>query len=52
MKTKQSYIELQMVFQVLRELNRAHPDDTNLFICMVEAERQRDAAWHAQRALH
>jgi len=42
---KQSLGDLCTVYQQLRELNRAHPDDVNLFICMVEAERQMQVAW-------
>ena len=48
---KQSLGDLCTVHQNLLELVRAHPDDTNLVICLAEAERQRDIAWriHQER---
>jgi len=46
---KQSLGDLTTVYQNLLELVRAHPDDTNLYICFVEAEHQMHVAWHAHQ---
>lgn len=46
---QQSLFDLCTVYQNLMELVRAHPEDTNLMICFVEAERQMTVAWHADR---
>lgn len=46
---KQSLGDLVTAYQNLMELVRAHPEDTNLYICFVEAERQMNVAWLAHR---